>query len=635
VTACPRRGLIRPSLGVVPRRRKEGELTSVAQAQPAATPSIGASIAPRRSIFVSIALGGVLAAVGGGLVVATSDHLRDPVAYGVELALATLGAVAAALYWLARRPGNRLGWLLLGLAGATGALTLQGASSPLLHSLGVLADPIMFLLGYYVVFAFPHGRLTGLWEKALLAAMSAYFLVAFVPWFFFSPVVSGGAPLAACNAECPSNPLMIEDRPSLAAGFGSNLSYAVIVIMCAAIACLTYRLGTATRPRVRALVPVYGPALVLSIPVLLFHGVVVDLADLDGSSVRDLGWVLTAGRILLPFGFLLAIVQAAFFSASALKHIVGELARSPTAPRLRTILARALDDPSLEIGFRVESSEEFVDSGGTPIAPHSGTGRTATPVSRNGDPVAVIVHDAALDTDPELVSVAAQAVLLALDNDRLATEVRLANAELHETRARMVAAGDAERRKIERDLHDGAQQHLVALRIKVGLASELADPRVALRLADIGGELEEILEELRDLSHGLYPPTLRLYGLHRALANVARRAATPVQLQAATSIGRYPEHIEAAVYFCCVESLQNVAKHAGARASALIRLAERGGRLHFEVEDDGVGYDGATWRSGAGHANMRDRMAAVDGTLTVESSPGNGASVRGVVPVCA
>ena len=627
---------IRRAAGGTPNRWREGELATVASEQAAvSTPSIGASIALRRSTFALIASCGALAAIGGGLLVATSDHLVDPVAYGSELAVMTFGAVAAALYWLVRRPGNHLGWLLLALAGASAAMTLQGASSPLLHSLGVLADPIVFVLAYYVVFAFPHGWLTGWWERALLVAMSGYFVVEFFPWFFFSPVVSGGAPLARCNAECPSNALMIADHPTVATSFGTNLSYAVIVIICATIACLLYRLATATRPRIRALVPVYVPALALSVPVLLFHGIVVDLVKLDSASVRDVGWFLTVGRTLLPYGFLIAIVQAAFFAAAALKRIVGQLAAGPTAPQLRTILAKALDDPSLEIAFKVDLAEGFVDSSGSATVPHTESGRTATPVERNGHVIAMILHDDALSTDPELVEVAEQAVLLALDNDRLASEVRLANAELRETRARMVSAGDAERRKIERDLHDGAQQHLVALRIKVGLASELADPEAAGRLADIGAELEEILEELRDLSHGLYPPTLRLYGLFRALANVARRSATPVRLEASPSIGRFREDIEAAVYFCCVESLQNVAKHAGAGARASVRLAECDGRLHFEIEDDGAGCDEAAWESGAGIANMTDRMAAVGGALAIEASPGDGATVRGVVPVVA
>jgi signal transduction histidine kinase len=601
---------------------------------PVSTIPAATTVPLRRGGLIAIGVGGLVAAVGGGLLVATSDHLLDPVAFGLQLALMMVGTVSAALYWLVRRPGNRLGWALLALAGVTAVATLQGASAPVLHTVGVVSEVAIFLLTYYVIFAFPDGRVGGLFEKALLAGFSLYFLVAFGPYLFFSPYLSGGAPLAGCGAACPDNAFTIADNPTVAASFGSDMSYWVIALMAATIACLLYRLATATGPRRRALVPVYVPALMLTVPVLVFHGIATQHLSLDPETISDVGWVLTVGRTLLPYGFLLAVVQATFFAAAALKTIVGRMSGSPSASQLRAILADALDDPSLEIAFKVDPAGGFVDSSGTAVEPPP-AGPTATPVGRNGDTVAVIEHDAALNADPELVDVAGQALLLALENDRLANELQLANAELRATRARIVSAGDSERRKIERDLHDGAQQHLVALRIKVGLAGELADPHVARRLADVGTELEEILEELRDLAQGLYPPALRLFGLREALAGVARRSSPPAALEAAT-IGRYSENVEAAVYFCCMEGLQNVGKHAGAGAHAVIRLWQRDGRLCFEIADDGVGCDvDSALGSGSGYTNMTDRMAAVGGTVALESTPGRGTTVRGSLPAVA
>jgi signal transduction histidine kinase len=609
--------------------------TVVAEQGSVPTESTAASIQLGRSGLAAIGGAGLVLAVGGGLLLATSDQLLDPLAYGVQISLMVAGTVAAALYWLVKRPANRLGWALLALAAATAVIALQGATAPLLHSLGVAVEPVFFLLAYYVVFAFPDGRLHGRWEQALLAGMALYFLTGFVPYLFFSPLVAGGAPLAGCN-PCPENALMIADRPAVAESYGSDGSYLVIAIMTATLACLVYRLATATRPRRRALVPVYVPAITLTVPILVFHGVITQLLSLSADSIDTAGWFVTVSRILLPFGFLLAIVQTAFFAATALKRIVGRMADNPNATRLRETLADALDDPALEIAFNVDPAGGFVDSHGDPIEPTPTSGRAATPVRRNGEAVAVIVHDDALNTDPELVDVAGQALLLALENDRLANELQLTNAELRETRARIVSAGDSERRKIERDLHDGAQQHLVALRIKVALAGELADPQVARRLADVGDELEEILEQLRDLAQGLYPPTLRLYGLRQALANVARRSSPPATVEAAPSLGRYSEDVEAAVYFCCVESLQNVGKHAGTGARAVVRLWEDDGRLRFEIEDDGRGHDVAAARgTGSGTTNMTDRMAAVGGTLYVESVRGRGTIVRGALPVAA
>ena len=344
---------------------------------------------------------------------------------------------------------------------------------------------------------------------------------------------------------------------------------------------------------------------------------------------------MTIARCLLPFGFLLAIVQTTFFAATALKRIVGRLVTSPNASELRSVLADALDEPSLELAFRVDGTGGFVDSSGKPFTPTHEAGRSSTPVGRNGDTVAVIEHDAALDTDPELVSAAGQALLLAVENGRLMNELESTTAELRASHARTVAAGDAERRRIERDLHDGAQQHLVALRIKVGLAGELAqdDPQVAMRLDDLGAELEEILQELRDLAGGLHPPVLREFGLREALVSVSRRSSPPARLEAA-AIGRFPEDVESAVYFCCLEALQNVGKHAGADVTGVIRLWDSERELHFEIEDDGSGCDLESARgSGNGLTNMTDRIAALGGTLSLASSPGRGTTVRGAVPV--
>ena len=253
-------------------------------------------------------------------------------------------------------------------------------------------------------------------------------------------------------------------------GSAANSSYLVIAVATATIALLFYRLATATRPRRRALIPVYLPAVMLTAPVLIFHGVVTNHLDLDPNTIWDVGWFLTVGRTLLPYGFLLSIVVSTFFAATALKRIVIRLVENPSAAELRTTLADALDDPSLEIGFRLEQVDGFVDSDGNSLEYAPQAGQASMPIVRNGETVAVLMYDAGLDADPELVAAAGQALVLALENGRLTAELNSTNAELQSTtkelratRARIVAKGDAERRKFERDLHDGAQQHLVAL----------------------------------------------------------------------------------------------------------------------------------------------------------------------------
>ena len=602
-----------------------------------------ASVAPptpstfgrRRGLLTAVAIGGLAVAIGAGLLVATSDHLVDPTGFGVWLGVTVVGWFGAALYWLVRRPGNRLGLVLLTVAVCTVVMSLQGANQPQLHGIGVLADWTFVLVVFYVVFAFPQGRIESRVGWALLGATALERLGSYVPSLLFSPIVSGNFPQASCTAACPANGFMIADRPTIADGFlNSEISiYVRLAVRSATCIYLIYRLATATKPRKRALVPVYVPVLIALAPILVLYVARLGLVHLDGGGLSTLGWLGTIGIGALPYGLLLSVVLSTLFAATALKKIVSRLVKSPSAAQLRTTLADALDDPSLELGFRLERGGGFVDSSGGPLAFTPPPGQSSSPITHNGETVAVILHDATLDTDPELVAAAGQSMLLAIENGRLTGELSSTTTELRAMRARVVTAGEAERRKIERDLHDGAQQHLVALGIKVGLAREVADPEVGARLDAMGIELDEILEELRDLAHGRYPAVLRDLGLQAALVALVRRSVSPAKVEA-RAIGRYSEEVEAAVYFCCAEGLQNVDKHAGLGATAVIRLWEGDGRLLFEIVDEGAGFHVESARHAAhGLANVSERIAAHGGTLVIESAPGRGTTVRANIPV--
>ncbi|HEY6278289.1 MAG TPA: sensor histidine kinase [Streptosporangiaceae bacterium] len=217
---------------------------------------------------------------------------------------------------------------------------------------------------------------------------------------------------------------------------------------------------------------------------------------------------------------------------------------------------------------------------------------------------------------------------------RQAAELRDQAGELQASRARIVTAADAERRRIERNLHDGAQQRLAALAIKLNLAAELAGPgagEVRGLLAELCHDVRDTAEELRHLAHGIYPPLLAECGLAAALTAAAGRSAIPAQVEA-TSLGRYPAEVEATVYFCCLEAIQNASKHAGAGATLTVRLRAGAGLLSFEVTDDGAGFDPGQRGHGAGFVNMTDRVRALGGSLRVESAPGQGTVVKGTVP---
>jgi signal transduction histidine kinase len=247
------------------------------------------------------------------------------------------------------------------------------------------------------------------------------------------------------------------------------------------------------------------------------------------------------------------------------------------------------------------------------------------------------------ENDDQALTELARQVGLALHNVNLDSalqesldEVRRQADELRASRARIVEAGDAQRRRIERDLHDGAQQHLVALAVSVNLARQIADsdPDTAKEMLEqIGSDLQEAVQELRNLAHGIYPPLLMDRGLREALSAAAGRAVLPTGTSA-EGIGRYPQQVEAAVYFCCLEALQNAAKHAGEGAQAMITVWEDEGALLFEVRDDGAGFDLASRaHEGHGFVNMGDRVGAIGGTISVESAPGQGTAIRGRIPL--
>jgi signal transduction histidine kinase len=281
-----------------------------------------------------------------------------------------------------------------------------------------------------------------------------------------------------------------------------------------------------------------------------------------------------------------------------------------------------------------------------------GTGVTTmtrvAPIAHSGELLGLIACERSPDgaafteEDDRVLTELARQVGLALHNVQLDTalqasldELRETNEELRASRVRIVAAGDAERRKLERNLHDGAQQHLVALAVKLRLAKDAVadDPADAEAMIDeIRTDLQDAIAELRALAHGIFPPLLMSGGLGEAVPAAAGRAALPTRAE--VSVGRHSEEVEAAVYFCCMEALQNAGKHAGADASAVVRVWEDGDSLHWEVADDGPGFDAGS-AAGAGHGfvNMRDRMGSFGGTIEIVSAVGAGTTIRGHLPL--
>lgn len=272
------------------------------------------------------------------------------------------------------------------------------------------------------------------------------------------------------------------------------------------------------------------------------------------------------------------------------------------------------------------------------IAPVSHTGQLLGLIvaeRRAGAPALPAEADATLRELAREVGVAINNARLDSTLSATLDDLRQHAEALQASRARIVMAADAERLRIERDIHDGVQQYLVALSVKTRLARQLLerDPAKAnAMLEELGQDIQKTLDELRVLAHGIYPPLLANEGLRPAVTAAARRAALPTWVEA-DAVGRYPPELEAAVYFCCVEALQNAGKYAGDGANAKVRITQQADALVFEVTDTGKGFDPATHAAGVGLTNMTDRLGAVGGTLRVESTLGGGTKVTGAIPL--
>jgi signal transduction histidine kinase len=391
----------------------------------------------------------------------------------------------------------------------------------------------------------------------------------------------------------------------------------------------------AAKPVLIALLVVVG-----LVPIVLFAEIVnLGVQGVGGlGSIDYLGpWSLGVGLgivlcLLAPFAAVLVIA-----TLDALHTLLCSIGRGLVATRLqpegpvREMLAVSLGDRSVAIAYWLPDRGEFVDESGRPVTlPEPGSGRAWTAVERDGAPVAAIVHDAALDTSPELVEAAAAASSLAIDNERLKADLRARLEELRVSRLRIVEAADDARRRIERDLHDGAQQELLALALELRVLRSRVGDSDALPLVDgIAKRLDVALGELRELARGIHPAILTQSGLSAAVGALAERATLPVEIEMDVD-RRLPAPVEAAAYFLVAEALTNVSRYARA-TGARVQIEVDEDDLVVTVTDDGVG--GVDVTAGSGLRGLQDRLAAVDGSLEIDSSPGEGTRVTGRIPV--
>jgi signal transduction histidine kinase len=571
---------------------------------------------------LSIALLALVAGAGAALLVLGSDREPSPAAASAALALVVGWTyVASGLIARRQRPENRLGPVMVFIGFAWFATFLADAGTSLVFTLGTVLEDI-YLLGFvYLVLSFPTGRLRGRVDRGLIAVAIALVTVVEVAWLLFADSRS-----LICS-DCPHNTFEITRNDGLANGLLQGQRTAGVVFSAFTVALLVQRWRRASPPERQAGAPVLwaGSAMFAA----LAFSVLNDIFD------HPLGpgpaWLRAVVFASIPIAVLAVLLQRRL-ARGAVAGLVVELGEGATSIDLREALGRALGDPSLKVAYWVPASGRYVDSSGHPVElPQSGAERAATVVEREGEPIAALVHDPALAENAELVQSVCAAAALTLENARLQAELRARLAELQASRARLVTATESERRRIERDLHDGTQQRLVSIAMTLGLAeSKLAVDRAAVEpvLREARDALTLALAELRELTQGIRPAILVERGLAAALDDLSRRAALPVRLEVAVT-GRLPEQVEGAAYFVASEALANAAKHSHASEVRLVASSD-GSVLLLEVADDGIG--GAATGGGSGLRGLADRVEALGGRLTVSSPPGRGTTLRAEIP---
>ena len=325
--------------------------------------------------------------------------------------------------------------------------------------------------------------------------------------------------------------------------------------------------------------------------------------------------IFAAARILFPFGFIASLFCARAYAGEALTFMASRLVGQPSVAAVEQLVRRVLDDPQSLLVFWLPRRRKFVDRHGKPVSlDPADEGLTWRSFGPREEPVLAICYESMLSDDTELVDAAGAAAMLSLENRRLHQDLLDSVRALRASQERLVIAASTERRRIERDLHDGVQQRVAAVRIHLELTRDIAAEGggVSSQLAELAAELDETLDELRSVVHGIYPPRLAEAGLPAALREAQLHSPASIAVEA-TDVGRLSEACETAIYYCCLEAMQNVAKHAGEDAVALLRLWRDRQAVRFSVSDDGAGFLPRGRARDGGLTNMSDRIGAVGG----------------------
>jgi signal transduction histidine kinase len=569
-----------------------------------------------------LALAAALVALLGCAVVLGSDHVD-------HRALSAAGGVAIGAVWIAtglfawwRRPANRFGALMTFTGFAWLVNMFTAADDPAVFTFAVLLSSLYVAVFVHLLLAYPGGRLKRP-RRRLVVAAYVLSIVGPLPMLMF-----GHNPAEGCDG-CPRSVIHVSGSVAAERALDAVCTVLAVALVAYLLWIIVARLRSATPPQRRALAPVLWSGIALMI---LLAGTLstetISGSDEFGGLLYFLVELVFAS---VPVTFLIGLLRTRVARADAIGELLLRLGEEPRADGLRSLLADALGDETLKLAYWIDG--RWVRRDGSPAQlPQDDRRRAWTPVEVEGERVGAIIHDRSLRAEPEVLASVAAAAGLAMQNERLHAALGAKLEELRRSRARIVEAGLAERRRLERNLHDGAQQRLVALSLTLRIAQNkiAKDPEKAeAMVAGAQEELTQALEELRELARGIHPAVLSDRGLGPAVEALAVRSPLPVRVVEVPE-QRLPAPVEAAAYFVVAEALTNVAKYASAN-EATVAVRRTNGHAEVEVADDGVG--GADPGRGSGLRGLADRLGALDGSLSLDSPPGSGTTLRAEIPV--
>lgn len=583
---------------------------------------------------LSVAVTICLATVTGVVVVLLSTHASTQT---IVLPVFLIGAgtmFSLVLIDIAQARELRFAWALT-VAGVLWSLSaLTASEQSFAYSVGHVSQWCADLAIAYLLLSYPSGRLARRIERQVFAAAALVVGLLFIPTALVGQFPHP-SPWSTCASDCPRNALSLaSSTPAWVRDGVLPARDLLAVAVFAAIAAVAIARARRADPLLGQLHAPIAMFAVLQTAVFAVYFPIRAAAPHSGV-VSMVSWIfvlsLPAAGIACGTGRLYQRIQI----GTVLERVARNLRGSTSPADVRLALAGALRDPTLRILHSFPGDvPAWVDESGSPEELPPATTRTQVTEIASGRWRIAIVRHVFLAEDRPLVISAGSYALATLENQRLTDELRRSAHDLAEAWASRLSAEQDTRQKIERDLHDGAQQRLLALRVKLGLvASNLEDRDVtgAAKLRALEDDVDATIDEFRSLARGIYPPQLARTGLRDALRGVSRSAALPTTV-CADGIGRYPATIETTVYFSCSEALQNAAKHAGPDTRVTISVWQDRD-LHFEVRDDGAGFDPRSPLPGTGLSNLRQRLAAVGGAMTIQSAPGQGTTLGGTIPL--